>query len=312
MKKKNTSPELTQFRTKEPEDGFAVGSIAPTVPPESSWQYFRKHFYDTKSNSHLSPYEMFWIFFISAVLGAVIEQIFCIITNGYWERRTSLVYGEFGYAYAIGATLLTLLLFRNTKTEWWKVCLKAALVCSVAEYIMSWGEELVFGHVSWDYHNMPLNANGRICFLYGCFWGALGLFWAKIIYPGFKKLIAKIPKKAGKVLFWIFFIFLLYDTIISICATTAFNARKDGDPVNTPYEKLMERQFPNKFMIWTYPNSYQVKDGKVASDTLNGSNSKSNGGSLEDLTRDMTDRGFAIQQKQPSCISLGFAAKINQ
>lgn len=305
MGKKKQKSAATQFETFQAKDGFAVGHTAPTVAPETHWQHYKKHFFDTADNNHLSGYEIFFIFLLAAILGALIEQLFCIITNGYWERRTSLVYGEFGYAYAIGATLLTLLLFRNTKTEWWKVFLKAALVCSVAEYIMSWGEELVFGYVSWDYHKMPLNANGRICFLYGCFWGALGLFWAKLIYPGLKKLIRAIPKKVGKVLFWIFFIFLVYDTIISICATTAFNARRAGNPVNTPFEKLMEWQFPDKFMIWTYPNSYQVKDGKVASDTLNGSNAKAK--KIEDSKEEAEDAQPALA----SCISLAFAAQTN-
>lgn len=299
MGKKKKTADLTQFPTYQPESGFAVGQTEPTVDPESRWHHFRKHFFDTGDNDHLSGYEVFFIFLMAAILGAIFEQIFCIITNEYWERRTSLVYGEFGYAYAIGATLLTLLLFRNTKTEWWKVFLKAAIVCSIAEYIMSWGEELVFGYVSWDYHRMPLNANGRICFLYGCFWGALGLFWAKLIYPALKKLIRAIPKKVGKVLFWIFFIFLLYDTIISVCASTAFNARRAGNPVDTPIERLMEWQFPDKFMIWTYPNSYQVKNGKVSSDTLNGSNSRA-----KELDPGNT-------QSSLSCISLAFAAQSN-
>lgn len=299
MGKKKRKPSSSQFATAGPQKGFAVSQTAPTVTPETRWQHFRKHFFDTADNSHLSGYEIFFIFLLAAILGALIEQLFCIITNGYWERRTSLVYGEFGYAYAIGATLLTLLLFRNTKTEWWKVFFKAAIVCSVAEYVMSWGEELLFGYVSWDYHKMPLNVNGRICFLYGCFWGVLGLLWSKLIYPGLKMLIRAIPKKVGKVLFWVFFIFLLYDTIISVCATTAFNARRAGNPVNTPFERLMEWQFPDKFMIWTYPNSYQVKNGKVANDTLNGSNAKAKEIETEE------------KKAAASCISLAFAAKTN-
>lgn len=299
MSKKNKAPTLTQFSTAQSKSGFSVSQTEPTVEPESRWSHFRKHFFDTADNNHLSGYELFLIFLMAAILGSVIEQVFCVITNGYWERRTSLVYGEFGYAYAIGATLLTLLLFRNTKTEWWKVFLKAFIVCSIAEYIMSWGEELVFGYVSWNYHRMPLNANGRVCFLYGCFWGALGLFWSKLIYPGLKKFIRAIPKKVGKVVFWVFFIFLIYDTIISVCATTAFNARRAGNPVDTPVERLMEWQFPDKFMIWTYPNSYQVKNGKVSSDTLNGSNSRA-----KELDPGNT-------QSSLSCISLAFAAQTN-
>lgn len=309
---KKKKQQAAPFAVRSEHDGFSVSPASVAEKPETGWQHFRKHFFDINDNDHLSGYEIFFIFVVSAILGALIEQIFCVITNGYWERRTSLVYGEFGYAYSIGGTLLTLLLYRNTKTEFWRVFFKSAIICSLAEYIMSWGEELVFGHVSWDYHNMPLNINGRICFLYGCFWGVLGLVWAKIIYPGAKRLIRKVPQHIGKVLFWIFFVFLLYDTIITVCAVSAFNARKAGNPVDTPFERLMEWQFSDKYMIWTYPNSYEVTNGQVASDTLK-SHPKDEypANPIDQMTSDSARQGYAIHQAPVSCIQLVVGAAAN-
>lgn len=245
-------------------------------PKKTGWfrYHFVDHFFDTGDNDHLSGYELFFIFVVSSVVGSFVEILYGLITNGYFERRTSLVYGEFGFAYAIGGTVLTLLLFKNTRTAWWKVFLKSFVVCSIAEYIMSWGEELLFHHVSWDYSNMPLNLNGRICFLYSCFWGILGLVWAKLIYPGLKQLAKKLPKQIGQVLFWILLVFLTYDIIITVCAVTAFNRRQEGIPPRNSYEQLMERQFPDSFMISAFPNAYSVKDGKRSEDTLNDSNAK--------------------------------------
>ena len=141
-------------------------------------------------------------------------MVFCYLKHGYWESRQSLIYGPFGLAYGLGGVLLSYLLFKDTKKAWWKVFIKSYIWGTVAEYICSLGEELVFGHVSWDYSKMPLNINGRVCALYSVFWGIMGLVWVKLIYPLFMKLIHKIPLKIGKVLFWIMFILILIDIIL--------------------------------------------------------------------------------------------------
>ena len=125
------------------------------------WHHFTEHFFDTGNPRYLSGFEMFAILIICSIIGYCIEMVFGRITNGYWEQ--SLVYGPFGLAYGIGGLLLTLLLFRDTKTPLWKVFLKSFVVLTFAEYIMSLGMELVFGHVAWDYSQMPLNIGGRVC-----------------------------------------------------------------------------------------------------------------------------------------------------
>ena len=152
---------------------------------------------------------------ICNVIGYCVEMVFCYLKHGYWESRQSLIYGPFGLAYGLGGVLLSYLLFKDTKKAWWKVFIKSYIWGTVAEYICSLGEELVFGHVSWDYSKMPLNINGRVCALYSVFWGIMGLVWVKLIYPLFMKLIHKIPLKIGKVLFWIMFILILIDIILS-------------------------------------------------------------------------------------------------
>ena len=188
-------------------------------------QNFKKNFFETDDDNHLSGYEVFYIFMICNVIGYCVEMVFCYLKHGYWESRQSLIYGPFGLAYGLGGVLLSYLLFKDTKKAWWKVFIKSYIWGTVAEYICSLGEELVFGHVSWDYSKMPLNINGRVCALYSVFWGIMGLVWVKLIYPLFMKLIHKIPLKIGKVLFWIMFILILIDIILSCEAVSRRNAR---------------------------------------------------------------------------------------
>lgn len=241
----------------------------------TNWKYFKSHFYDRGDPERLSGYEIFWILVICSVIGYCIEMVFGRITNGFWESRQSLVYGPFGLAYGLGGVVLTLLLHKDKNVPVWKVFLKAFFWMSLAEYIMSLGEEIVFGSVSWDYSNMPLNINGRICVLYSCFWGILGVIWAKLIAPGITKLIDKVPIKPGKIAFIIMAVFLVYDSISSAEAMVRYNERQEGKPATTAIERLMDKQFPDEYLEWVYANAMKVdEDGKVSDQTISGRQAK--------------------------------------
>lgn len=234
------------------------------------WQHFKEHFYDAGDPEQLSPYKLFLMLFLGSLIGSLIEVLYCRFSNGYWENRTSLVYGPFSLAEGFGALILTIFLHKDAHKPVWKVFLKAFFWMSIAEYVMSWGQEFVFGTTAWNYSNMPLNINGRICLYYSLFWGALGVLWAKVIYPVSDRLVAKIPKKVGKVLFWILFVFFVYDCIISCFASARFNSRRAGEPPKNQFDVLMDKQFPDSYMRWVYANTMDVKADGSHGRTMSG------------------------------------------
>lgn len=63
-----------------------------------------------KNKQHLNQfmYELFWIFFIGCFLGVVIESIWCLVTRGYYESRSGLIYGPFNLVYGFGVLLMTI------------------------------------------------------------------------------------------------------------------------------------------------------------------------------------------------------------
>lgn len=241
---------------------------------KEQFEYMIKNFYGTGDPDHFSFYELFYIFVFSAFAGSIIEELWCRASNGYWENRTSVVYGHLSFAEAIGGAFMTVLLYKDMDAPVTEVFAKAFVWGSVMEYIMSWGEETFTGYRSWDYSHRLFNINGRICFLYSCFWGFLGVLWIKLFYPIYKVIFERISKKFGIPMFWALQAFLLYDILISIMAKTRFTFRQDGRPAKTKLQKYLDRKFPDEVIIDKYPNSIRSKDGKIDRDTLNHTSEK--------------------------------------
>lgn len=175
--------------------------------------------------------------------------------NGYIESRQGLVWGPFSPIYGVGAAVLAICLYRFRNRSSIYSFIGGFLTGSVVEYICSWLQETLFGSTSWDYSHMPLNINGRICLVYSIFWGFLGIFWIKSIYPRLSVWILKIPNKVGKILVWILLVFMVLNCIVSALAVYRWSEREQGiaQPSNA-IEAFMDRHFPNDRMWSIYAN----------------------------------------------------------
>ena len=215
---------------------------------------FFKNFFVTDGKERISGYELFWIFMICNVLGYCVEMVYGYVTNGYWESRQSLVIGPFGLAYGIGGVLMTVMLYKDNDKKWYQIFFKTFIIGTVAEYIMSLGSEIVFGSVAWDYTALPLDIDGRVCLLYSGYWGILGLVWLKFIYPLLLKVIHSISIKPGKVLFWIAFVFIVSDMVLSCAAVFRYEERKEALPPANHAEEVLDEYFDDAYIKRVYAN----------------------------------------------------------
>lgn len=163
----------------------------------------------------MNIYKILLVCFIGSFAGVVVELLWCLLTNGYLESRSGLVYGPFNLLYGVGAVALSLCLYKFRNRGSWISFIGGFFVGSIVEYVCSWGQELLFGSRSWDYSYMPFNINGRICLLYSVFWGILGVIWIKKIYPRMAKAILKIPNNIGKIVTWILVVFFVFNGFMS-------------------------------------------------------------------------------------------------
>ena len=224
-------------------------------------------------------------FIIYSVLGFVIETAFGAVTKGVIESRKSFLYGPFCAIYGLGAVVMILCLQpfkKNNNTLFWG----GFVAGSVTEYLVSLIGELIFHVIWWDYSDMPLNINGRVCVYFSIFWGLLGIYLVSYINPKIDKLInfikRKISDKALKIIEMITAVFLIVDCLLTAYALKAFYIRMvklhninigNVEMIDKEYDKMYGNKKKSDFiykywgdekMIKTLPNlKLQDNDGKI-------------------------------------------------
>lgn len=202
----------------------------------------------------INAYKLLLICFAGSFLGVVVELLWCLVTNGYLESRSGLVYGPFNLLYGVGAVALSAALYRFRNRSPYVSFLGGMLVGSVVEYLFSWGQEMLFGSTSWDYSHLPFHLNGRICLMYSVFWGVLGVLWMKNLYPRLAKWILKLPERGGKCLTWILLIFFVFNALVSSVAVYRWNQRREGVSADGAFWQTVDERFPDERMERIYAN----------------------------------------------------------
>ena len=228
----------------------------------------------------ISIWRIFAYFIIYSVAGYIIETIFGIITKGVWESRQSFLYGPFCGIYGLGAVIMIIFLQYFSKS-YNSLFIGGFIIGSITEYLVSLIGEAILHVKWWDYSNMPLNIDGRICVFYSLFWGFLAIYLMKYLNPKVDKLIDWIKKKISlsklKVITMTIIIFLLIECVLTGYAISLFLIRMiaindinvpDKEKVEIAYEKIygeerisnfIYKYWGDKKMIRTFPN-LKVKD----------------------------------------------------
>ena len=233
----------------------------------------------------INIWEILSYFIIYSIAGFIIETLFALIRYGVLESRQSFLYGPFCSIYGVGAVIMVIFLQYFLKNNF-TLFAGGFIIGSITEYLVSLIGELILHVKWWDYSNMPLNINGRICFYYSIFWGLLAIFLMKVVHPRVRRFMAlilkKLSKKTVKISILVITIFMFLDCLVSAYAIDLFIIRmvaendlnvtnkeivyKINDKINnsTFTSTLVNTVFNNKKMIKTYPNlKVQLVDGSM-------------------------------------------------
>ena len=195
----------------------------------------------------LSVWRILAYFIIYSVVGYIIETIFGIITKGVWESRQSFLYGPFCAIYGLGAAIMIIFLHKYSK-NYTRLFIGGFIVGSIVEYLVSWIGEVLLGVKWWDYSDMPLNINGRICVYFSIFWGFLALYLIASFNPRIDRLINwiknKLSVKALKTLTISVTVLLLIDCIVTGIALSVFLVRMVHNyDLNVPNKEIIMQKY---------------------------------------------------------------------
>ena len=208
--------------------------------------------------------KLFYLFVIGSFIGTVLETIWAFIIDGNFQVRVGLVYGPFIPVYGGGACFLTLVLYKLYKLNDTLIFVISAVVGASFEYFCSWFQETLFGTVSWDYSDTPLNFNGRTNLMYALIWGFLGLVWVRFLYPWLARLIEKIPKRAGGVMTAVLVIFMAFNAFMSCAAVYRWQDRAENPIAENSFVRYIDRHFDDEKMNFLFPGMKATDEIKQA------------------------------------------------
>lgn len=211
--------------------------------------------------------KLFWIFMIGNFVGFVLETCYALIVPPHrFELRVSVVLGPFILVYGFGAVAITLFLYKMYNQKDVLIFLASMFIGGGFEYLCSFLQQAMFGTVSWEYSDSPLNIGGRTNLMYSFFWGVLGLIWVKDLYPILSRAIQRIPKKVGKPLTIAVTVFMVLDMALSAGAVYRQSERVNNIPADNAVREFFDDWFPDEFLEVIYPHMEYVGKPEIVKD----------------------------------------------
>lgn len=201
---------------------------------------------------------IFWILVIGSVFGFFAEMLYALVYTRTLEIRHGLIYGPFIQVYGMGALAYYFLIRKETDPK--SAFIKGMIMGGILEYLCSFLQEVFFGTISWDYSDMFLNINGRTSLLYCIYWGIIGVFFLKLVYPWFKKMDKYLDKKNIRIFSYILLVFVIFDVVISCMATTRQEERKKGIPPQNQVDEFLDNTYPDEFLNKIYNNNKSIPE----------------------------------------------------
>ncbi len=172
-------------------------------------------------NSQLALLFVYWI--IYSFIGWILETVYCSILSGKFEER-GFLNGPLVPIYGFGAMIIlaTLLPYAFNPVL---VFILGLILTSSLEYLTSYIMEKAFKMRWWDYSEMFMNINGRVCLLNSTMFGALSLVLVEYIHPVIVDLVANISIEYLNYIAFTLFVVVIIDFIASLRATLNLQSR---------------------------------------------------------------------------------------
>lgn len=207
-----------------------------------------------KKVERLKATDLLWLFVAGSVIGFILEGLWHVLRTGYWESHTATVWGPFCLIYGIGMALLfALSRYIGDKSVLVQFAIYGA-IGSAVEYFGSLFQELCFGFSSWDYSDHFLNIGGRISIWMTLLWGALGILFAKFIFPLFERVLHKMRGRAWNIAAAFVSVFMAVNLIFTAMTVLRWSERQKDLPASNMWEEYADERYGDDKMEDIFPN----------------------------------------------------------
>lgn len=168
-------------------------------------------------------YQMFYYFLLYSIIGWFVEVVYMTLETGEFQNR-GFLNGPICPIYGFGMVMIIIMLTPITHSPV-LLFVVSSVVCTTWELLVGVLMEKVFNNTWWDYSHERFNFKGYICLKVSLLWGLACLIVMKIFHPMMEKIIDYIPYNIGKIVGWAFFIYIIFDSVISLCAVIRLNEK---------------------------------------------------------------------------------------
>ena len=211
----------------------------------------------TKKNLKFA-FRLFWIFMIGSLFGFIYENILVLFQKGHFELRQGLLYGPLIPVYGVGAVIYELIVPKMKNTV--EVFVDTMFLGGVTEYICSYLQEVLFGTISWDYHWVTINFNGRTSMLHAFYWGLAGVAFYHIVHPWFNKIITSEITRKAITITSVLAVIVVADVLISWGASMRQKERVLEMPARTSLDRFFDTYYPDDRIDRIYTNKIVTVD----------------------------------------------------
>lgn len=209
------------------------------------------------------------MFAVFSFIGWVFEITWCSLHDGYWQNR-GFLFGPVCPIYGLGAMGIILIADVATRkgvsqnVTWWQLFLIGYIGSAILEYTTHYVLEKKFHATWWDYSEMPLNLNGRICVPASTLFGISYVVIFKYVYPWSLRVRELLPSSIVELAAVIIVAGFAVDTAVTI--STLANFEKElatmNAVVNTNMESLL-KLLKEKRQEDGGEETGEIKDSKV-------------------------------------------------
>ena len=133
-----------------------------------------------------------WYGLFYSVVGFLVEVAFARLTKAPKQDRKCHLLLPVCPVYGLGAVAI-LLLPQWILDQPLLLAPAAMVAATAAEYLMALFYQHVWKVSFWDYSQLPMNVNGRVCLLFSAFWGVLAFPLVYGLQPGVERVVALLP-----------------------------------------------------------------------------------------------------------------------